>query len=455
MTTVEKYKESMANALKLSLPIVAGQLGLVLMGFFDTVQVGRVGGGMGAMYMGAAGVSNSVYFLFILLGMGVLYSVSPLVSEAFGENHGWKSIGVMRSAVKVAVVISIIFYLIMAVVDQHFAVFRESDAITGLAQRFLRVLNYSTPMLMFFTLGKQFMDGQGRTKVSMVVMIFGLVCNVFLNWVLITGNLGCPAYGIEGAAIATGTSRTIMCVMIWGYILYDKKTKALYQQYQSGLSPVKSYIDQILRIGIPSGLLMFFEVAAFSAGQIMSGWLGEASLASFQVAINMASITFMMVSGLAAAGTIMTGYAYGAKDREALRLSGNTVYLLAFGSQAIFAVFFLIFNQQLPKIYTHDAQVISTASSLLILAALFQISDGFQVVGSGILRGMQDVKMPSVLAFASYWLVMVPVSYLLAFRFGMGVHGIWVGFVIGLSVAALLMYLRFRIQLKKIVFTEL
>ncbi len=450
----------MQSAFRLSLPIVAGQLGLVLMGFFDTVQVG----GLGATYMGACGVSNSVYFLFMLLGMGVLYSVSPLVSEAFGEHHRWKAVGVMRSAIPVALALCILFYFLMVFVCSHFSVFRESETITGLAQQLLHVLNYSTPMLMFFTLGKQFMDGQGRTKVSMVVMLGGLVCNVFLNWVLIYGHVGFTAYGIVGAAMATGLSRTIMCVVLWAYILVDKKTIALIAQYKQALTPAKSYISQILRIGIPSGLMMFFEVAAFSAGQIMSGWLDKSSieaggvafnLASFQVAINLASITFMMVSGLAAAGTIMTGYAYGNKDKESLRIAGNTVYFLTICSQLFFALIFLVFHNQLPLIYTSDTLVISTASSLLLLAALFQLSDGFQVVGSGILRGMQDVKVPSALAFMSYWMMMVPISYVLAFYYNMGVAGIWVGFVIGLSAAAVLMYVRFRIKLRNIVFTEL
>ena len=441
----------MKSALKLALPIVAGQLGLVLMGFFDTVQVG----GLGAVYMGASGVANSVYFLFMLLGMGVLYSVSPLVSEAFGEGHGWKSIGVMKSATKVAAVISVLFYVIMVVVGSHFYLFRENEKITGLAQSFLHVLNFSTPMLIFFTLGKQYLDGQGRTKVSMMVMIIGLVCNVFLNWVLIYGHLGFEAHGIVGAAMATGISRTLMCLMIGVYVLLDKKTDALIKEYKAVAEPVKSYVGQILRIGIPSGLMGFFEIAAFSAGQIMTGWLGESSLASFQVAISLASITFMMVSGLAAAGTIMTGYAFGAKDKEELRISGNTVYLLTLCSQVIFALLFFVFNKQLPKIYTSDPVVISTASSLILLAALFQLGDGLQVVGVGVLRGMQDAKVPSILAFASYWLIMVPCGYLLAFHFGMGVSGIWIGFVIGLSTAALLMYLRFRSKLETIEFTDL
>lgn len=451
MTTREKYKESIRRALKLSLPIITGQLGLVLMGFFDTVQVG----GLGPTYIGASGVSNSVYFLFILLGLGILYAVSPLVSEAFGEKHGWKAIGVMRSGLLVATVLSIIFYFLMIVVVQHFSLFRENETVTGLSQKFLHILNYSTPMLIFYTLGKQFMDGMGRTKVSMVITLIGLVANVLLNWVLIYGKLGLPAMGIEGAALATGTSRTIMCVIIVVYILRDKRVKELILEFKESASRQKSYVLQILRIGIPSGLQIFFEVGAFAGGTIMSGWLGETYLAAHQISLNLASITFMMVSGVAAAATIMTGYAYGAKDKEGIRIAGNTAYLLTFVSQLIFALMFLSLNGLLPRMYTSDEAVISISSRLLLLAALFQLSDGFQVVGVGILRGMQDVKLPSIFAFASYWLVMVPLSFMLAFKSGMNVYGIWIGFVIGLSIAAVLMYVRFRVKLKSIEFVEL
>jgi multidrug resistance protein, MATE family len=453
MTTKEKYRASIKNALKLSVPIVTGQLGLVLMGFFDTVQVG----GLGAVYMAASGVSNSVYFLFTLLGMGILFSVSPLVSEAFGEQHTWKSVGVFKSGAIVSLALSVIFYLLMLAVIHHFAFFRESERITGFAQSFLTILNYSTPMLMFFTLGKQFMDGMGRTRVSMTITLVGLVCNVFLNWVLIYGKLGLPALGIQGAAIATATSRTLMCLILYAYIFNDKKVRTLIGQFMNeahaGIS--KNYVPQILRIGIPSGLQVFFEVAAFGASQIMSGWLGDNSLAAFQVAINLASITFMMVSGLAAAGTIMTGYAYGARDKEQVKIAGNTIYLITFCVQLFFAAVFLLLHSRMPLLYTNDSYVINLASSLLILAAIFQLSDGFQVVGVSLLRGIQDVRIPSVMAFASYWLIMVPSGYLLAFHFGLQVKGIWIGFIIGLTVAALLMYARFRYKLQNIQFTDL
>ncbi len=447
----ETYRQKIKEALKLAAPIVIGQLGLVLMGFFDTVQVG----GLGSVYMAASGVSNSVYFLFNLLGMGVLFAVSPLVSEALGERHGWKAIGVMRSALKVALALSVFFYCIMVVVTQHFSLFKESAHITDLSQRFLTILNYSTPALMFFTVGKQFMDGQGRTKVSMVITLIGVVCNVLLNWILIYGKLGCPALGIEGAAIATGTSRALMCIMLAVYIIRDAKIKALIKEFRFSAVSEKSYVKQILIIGIPSGLQMFFEVAAFSAGQIMCGWISESSLAAYQVAISLASITFMMVSGIAAAGTIMSGYAFGSKDNASLRVTGNSIYLLTFCSQFIFAIIFFLFSNLLPQMYTGDKEVISIASSLIILAAIFQLSDGFQVAGSGILRGMQDVRIPSIIAFTSYWLIMVPLCYILAFNFKMGVNGVWVGFVVGLSIAAVLMYARFRYKLKHIEFSEL
>jgi MATE family multidrug resistance protein len=449
MNTTEKYKLAARQAIKLALPIVAGQLGIVLMGFFDVIQVG----GLGAVYIGACGVANSVYFLFILLGMGTLFAVSPLVSESFGIQKPWKSIGVLRSAFYVAAALSAIFYVVILLATRYFSVLGETAHVTDLARRFLHLLNYSTPMLMFFTAGKQYMDGTGRTKVSMVITLLGLVMNVSLNQVLIYGKLGLPAMGIEGAAIATGISRTAMCLMICVFIWRDKQVRGLISEYRINRAEEQiSYVPHILRIGIPSGLQMFYEVAAFGAAQIMSGWLGEITLSAYQVAINMASITFMMVSGLAAAGTIMTGYAYGARDREGIKIAGVTVYGLTLCSQLLFALIFLLFNHQLPKIYTSNTEVISIASALLILAAWFQLSDGFQVVGAGLLRGLQDTRVPSFIALASYWLLMVPLSYLLTFTLGFGVKGIWIAFVIGLSAAALLMFLRFRHHIKHLVF---
>jgi len=188
---------------------------------------------------------------------------------------------------------------------------------------------------------------------------------------------------------------------------------------------------------------------------MMSGWLGVVYLASHQIAIGLASTTFMFLTGIAAAGTILTGYAYGAKDKEGARIAGNTIFMLTIGFEIIFALVFLLGHNWLPHLYTNDAELIGITSSLLILAAFFQLSDGLQSVAAGALRGLQDVTSPSIIAFVSYWLIMVPTCYLLAFKTSLGVKGIWVGFIIGLSVSAIALLLRFRWKVKNIQFQEL
>ena len=207
-------------------------------------------------------------------------------------------------------------------------------------------------------------------------------------------------------------------------------------------------------IGIPAGLQFFWEVAAFNAGQIMSGWISTEAEAAHMIAIGLASITFMVLTGIAAAGTIMIGYSLGAKDREGMRIAGNTVLILCLGFEIVFAFVFFLCHSLLPMIYTDNVQVITLASTMLILAAVFQISDGLQAVAAGALRGMQDVKFPAVIALVSYWGIMIPACYILAFPMHMGLQGIWIGFIIGLSLAAVLQLIRFRVMVRKVKLDE-
>lgn len=449
--TFSTYKKSFREVIVLALPIIGGQLGQVLMGFFDTLQVSD----LGSTYIAASGFANTVYWVTNLLGLGILFGISPLVSEAFGEKNEWKAIGVYRSGIKITIGISAVFFALMLLVMNNIELFRQTDNINKLSLQYLRIVNYSTPFALLFTAGKQFLDGMGRTTVGMAITIAGLVVNVLLNWMFIYGNLGCPAMGIEGAAWATASARLIMALAIFGFIWYDKQVRQLRTESAVRNLQHKSYVWQILKIGIPSGLQFFMEVSAFSAGQIMSGWLGENYLASHQIAINLASVTFMVLTGIAAAGTIMTGYAYGARNREGIRTAGYSVFMLTLAIEVVFAVFFFSLNGVLPRLYTENSEVISIASSLLILAAFFQISDGLQSAAAGALRGIQDVRIPMVIAFVSYWLVMVPASYLLAFKAGYGIRGLWMGFIAGLSIAAVLLMLRFRHKANTIEFSEL
>lgn len=444
------YKNKIREALTLALPIILGQLGQVLMGFFDTVQIG----GLGHEYIAASGFANGLYWMTILLGMGILFAVSPLVSEAFGEHKGYKSIGVFISSLVVSAVLTVVFTGLIWLMADNLHLLKHSETDTVLGAQFLNMVNYSTGFVFFFMAAKQFLDGMGRTKIGMQITLAGLVINCFLNWVLIYGRFGLPQLGIEGAAIANGISRGLMTIAILVYIWRDERVRALRQEFIKHTVSSISYVKPILIIGIPAGLQFFWEVAAFNAGQIMSGWISTGAEAAHMIAIGLASITFMVLTGVSAAGTIMIGYAYGAKDKEGIRISGNTVFLLTIVIEVIFAVFFLCFSGVLPTLYTTNTEVMAIATSMLFFAAVFQISDGMQAVAAGALRGMQDVKYPAIIAFICYWLVMIPACYFLAFYFNLGLKGIWIGFIIGLSLAAIMQLFRFWYVLRKLRFEE-
>jgi len=448
MILSETYKQKIKEALTLAMPIIAGQLGQVLMGFFDTVQIG----GLGHEYIAASGFANGIYWMTILAGMGILFAVSPLVSEAFGENKGHKSIGVFVSSMVVSAVLTVVFTALIWVIASNLSIFKHSETDEVLGGKFLRMVNYSTGFVFFFMAAKQFLDGMGRTRIGMYVTLAGLVLNFILNWILIYGRFGLPQMGIEGAAIANGISRAVMTVVILVYIWRDEQVRELRREFIKYADTSLSYVKPILVIGIPAGLQFFWEVAAFNAGQIMSGWISTSAEAAHMISIGLASITFMVLTGISASGTIMIGYSFGAKDKEGIRIAGNTVILLTLLIEIVFAVFFFSCHSILPKLYTDHAEVISIASYMLLFAAVFQISDGLQGTAAGALRGMQDVKYPAVIAFISYWLVMIPACYLLAFYFNLGLKGIWIGFIIGLTVAAVSQLLRFRYVLNKLQF---
>ncbi len=450
MSLRSAYQSKAKQALKLALPIIGGQLGQVMMGFFDTVQIG----GLGHEYIAGSGFANNLFWMTNLLGIGITFAVSTLVSEAYGENHPWKAIGIYRSGVKVALTVSVIFTLVMLAVMKYIHLFGQDESVNLIALRFLKIMIFSTVFVFLFSASKQLLDGMGRTKIGMYITLGGLALNVFLNWVLIYGNLGFPRMEIEGTAIATTVSRVLMTLAFLLIIWRDKRIGELRRQFLASAEKNKNYVRPILRIGIPAGLQFFWEVAAFGAAQIMSGWLGIIDEAAHQIAIGLASITFMVLTGISAAGNILTGYSYGAKDREGIRISGNTIFMMTLAIEMIFVIIFLSLHQFLPTLYTDNEEVLSIASSMLIFAALFQISDGLQASAAGALRGMQDVKTPSVIAFIAYWVVMVPLCYFLAFKTGLGLKGIWIGFIIGLTAAAIALLLRFRIMVDKIEFEE-
>lgn len=328
--------------------------------------------------------------------------------------------------------------------------FDQPPEVQILAKSYMRIIGFSTLPLMVFQTYKQFIEGFSIMKPAMIIAILANLINAFVNWILIFGELGFPRLELNGAGWATFASRLFMAICIMIYVMKSK----LFRQYDVSFH-FKNFnrhiIKKILSLGLPSGFQYFFEIGAFSFAVVMVGWLGTKQLAAHQIAINLASISFMAVLGISVAGSIRVGNAVGMKDISETRRAGFTASLLGAFVMFISGVIFILFRNHLPTLYVQDDQVINYASSLLIIAALFQLSDGTQAVGIGILRGLTDVKIPTAITFIAYWIVGLPIGYLLGFTFDLGVQGVWIGLLLGLTTSAILLTLRFNSRSKHII----
>jgi MATE family multidrug resistance protein len=323
----------------------------------------------------------------------------------------------------------------------------QPKEVQELALPYLLIITASLIPMMVFQTFKQFAEGLSQTKQAMFITIFSNLINVFLNWLLIWGMWGFPEMGMNGAAWATLISRVLMMVLMAAYVLSTKR----FAQYQLRFFKVRfsrPMLARILKIGVPTGFQFIFEVSAFSAAAIMMGWIGVNALAGHQIALNLASISYMMATGVATAGMIRVSHFIGKGDLGAMKQAGRVAFGMVIAFMFVCALLFFTFRFYLPTLYIDDPEVISLAASLLILAGFFQISDGVQVVGLGVLRGMEDVKVPTLVTFFAYWALGLPLGYLLAFKLGLGESGIWIGLLIGLTITAALLFYRFE-QLSK------
>ncbi len=432
-------KNHIKNTLSLAYPVMIGQLGFMMMGVMDSVMVGRIG----AVPLAAASLSNSLTLLIFIVGLGISFAVTPLVAISVGAKK-YNECGVyFRQSLIVNLSFSVILVIVTFICADLIIYFNQPPAVVVQAAPYIKILGLSVIPTLFFHTYKQFIEGLSVMRPAMVITLAANIINFFGNWIFIYGNLGFPAYGLNGAGWATLFSRVFMALVLMIYVMrtdYFKKFDVSFHFKNINL-PV---IRKILSIGLPSGFQYFFEVGAFSFAVVMVGWLGTKPLAAHQIAINLASISFMMVLGISAAGGIRVGNAVGEKNISETRKAGFTALLLGAGIMATSGITFIILRNFLPSLYIEDKGVISIASSLLIIAALFQISDGLQGVGIGILRGLMDVKVPTLITFTAYWIIGLPVAYLFGFVLHFGVQGVWIGLLTGLTASAIMLTLRFN-----------
>ena len=442
---ITKYKKDFRLNLKLALPLMASQLGQVVVNFVDNIMVAK----LGPAALAGVSFANALYAICLVFGMGISFALPPLISEAQGAVDDRR----ISSYFKHSLIVNLAFGVFSMILLIAFIPFmkylgQDPEIIPHAADYMYYSALGMIPFMIFQTL-RCYSDGLSETLPSMIIIILGNLLNVILNYLLIFGHWGLPEMGAAGAALSSLISRVFM---VFGILIIFRHWKNLwiylsevrFNMYKS------SYFKKILSLGIPSSFQMTFELTAFSAAAIIMGFIGKIEQASHQIAINLASITFMIATGLAMASTIRVGNQLGKGDISKVKDAGYSAMIQITIFMIVAAIGFVLARHLLPTIYMDNAEVISIAAYLLLAAAIFQIPDGIQVVTLSALRGLQDVKVPTFITFLSYWLLGIPCSYILAITLEWGPIGVWIGLILGLTISAIFLSYRFKMLTDKL-----
>lgn len=434
-----RYKDDFRANTKLAVPIVLGQLGQIATNIADNVMVAK----LGPAHLAAVSLSVAIFIIFMIVGIGISFSLPPLVAEAHSAKHHSRIGQYFKHSLIINLSFAIISLIAMLLLIPMLGYMGQEQEVISLAKPYLQICAYSLiPMMMFQTL-RCYADGMSETLPPMIAMIAGNVLNIGLNYMLIFGKLGAPALGVAGAALGTLIARCVMIMILVGLLI---KWKDLWT-YITGidyLSYQRTLIKKMLSISIPVSLQLFFEVSAVAGVAILMGLLGKEAQAGHQIAINIASVPFLICSGLGMAASVRVGNQLGLKDSKGMYRAGVSNFIQVTFLMIIAGTLLYLLRGFLPSLYLDDPTVLSVASTLLIFAALFQIPDGLQVAILGALRGAQDVNIPTLISFIAYWVIGIPIGCLLSFYFDIGPQGLWIGLVVGFAIAALLLQWRFR-----------
>ena len=432
-----------------------GMLGHTFVSLVDNIMVGQ----LGSAELAAVSLGNSFIFIAMSIGIGFSTAITPLVAEADSEKDFEKGKSSFKHGLFLCTVLSLLLFAGLLLAKPLMYAMDQPEEVVILAIPYLDLVGLSLVPLIIFQGFKQFSDGLSLTKYPMYATILANIINVILNYVLIFGKFGFPQMGIVGAAIGTLVSRFAMLAFLWWLLKGRDKSKAYVTNIKFFVLN-STMLKKIINLGFPSAMQMFFEVAIFTSAIWLSGTLGKNPQAANQIALNLSSMTFMVATGLSVAAMIRVGNQKGLQNFTELRRIAKSIFLLGIIFAVIFAIVFLALHSVLPKIYVNlddpinaidTAEVVTIASTLLIAAAVFQISDSLQVVALGALRGIQDVKIPTVITFISYWLIGFQVSYFYGKEEALGSLGIWLGLLEGLTSAAILLYIRFNYLTKKLI----
>lgn len=432
------------NTIYLAWPLVITQVGYIITGMVDTVFLGKIG----ATEQAACILSNNLYILLLVFGIGVSYATTPLVTSANQNMDLLKKASLFKNSIFLNVSVSIICFIVLFLSSGLLKYMHQPEDVIKLAVPFFNVLIFSMiPISLFFTC-KQYCEGLSNTRMALFISIIGNVINIVLNYLLIYGKFGFPELGYIGSAWASFISRVFMGFSFLYLIFKSPVTKEISAVYNK-VKINKKELFHLAKIGLNAGLQLTFEVAAFVIAGLMAGTFGKEQIDAHGIALSIAAFTYMFASGISSASSIRVGI-YKAQDnwleiKQAAFSSIKLVMLIMGG----FAILFLMINNFLPKVFSSDLQIVNLASKLLIIAALFQLFDGIQVTIVGILRGLEDFKIPTLISLVGYWIIALPLAYWLAFILKLETVGVWIGLLVSLIFAAIVLFWRLNYLINK------
>ena len=444
MNLLQEYTKEFSYNLKLAYPVIIGMIGHTLVGFVDNAMVGQ----LGTSELAAISLGNSFVFLAMAFGIGFSTAITPLIAESDAKKNKSNTKSILSNGILVCIFLGAVLTIIVLIAKPIIYYMGQSEEVVNLAYPYITLVAISLFPLIIFQSFKQFSDGLSFTKIAMISTVIANLINVVINYILIYGKFGFPKLELVGAGIGTLISRVIMVLII----IYLIKSNPKINQYLDNLFSLKysSIITKkIINLGYPSALQMMFEVGFFISGIWVCGIIGINYQAANQIALNLSSLTFMVALGFSVAATIRIGNQKGLNDYKNLKRIAISIFLITILIELIFALIFIIFSDLLPWLYLENnnnfdvLETVSLASKLLIIVALFQIFDGIQIVAQGALRGIQDVKIPSMICFLSYIVFGVPIMIYLGLYTHLKATGVWIGFLIGLIIASILLSIRF------------
>lgn len=434
-----KLKEEYGKTLTLAIPVVLSQVGQLVVQFVDNAMVGR----LGATPLAGVAFAGNIYFFLFIFGMGIAMGLTPLVGEMYAKGQFRNSASFLKNSILLYLSIGVVICAVQFAIIPLFSHMGQPPEVVEAAIPYYRYLVWSIIPLMLFFAFKQFLEGVGNTKVAMVIVIVSNVVNVIFNYLLIYGKFGFPEMGATGAGLSTLISRILTPILIIGYFFWSHSLRR-YLAFYNTQSFSRKKIRSLLAMGFPISMQMTLEGGAFAITGIMMGWFGTVALASNQVAMILSNMAFMIVVSIGSATTIRVSHEYGTRNFAGIRRIVPASIHIALAWNTFTALLFISCRHLLPQIFTQDAEVIAMTGQLLVFVALYQFSDGIQAIYMSVLRGMQDVTATSVIAFISYIVINLPVGYLFAFVLDMGPRGLWLGYIFGLTVAAVLLSSRYR-----------